>query len=248
MPTEIPAVHSISHDFSAVDAHTQSVRAKAKARLYLAIGAASLAAGAGVGLGAYGLSFLVEPKIVVTEKVIVQKEIQKVEIPKIVEHEKIERVEVPRIVEKTVQVPPPEQSAPINPPTVRPPVPKKPAAPVGAPSSENAFVNSPEYETAEIHGRIASHNNGIIQFANGQQRFDAFPDGAHDPRLTTSRHNGDHGFCRRLPGEFPNGNPRWDCRVLHHGVVENAYSANGWRTSPTPVQRQSDDPISQLFN
>jgi hypothetical protein len=246
MPTTLPKTYIVEHDYSALDAHTQSVRATAKARLFLAIGAASLAAGAGVGLGAWGLSHLIEPKIVTTERVVVQKEIEKIEIEKPIVTEKVVTVEVPKVIEK--QVPAPEQPKQIEQPPVRTPVPKKPAAPVGAPSSEQAFVNSQEFADAEIHGRIASHNNGIIQFANGQQRFDAFPNGEHDTRLTTARHNGDYGFCRRLPGEFPNGNPRWDCRVLHRGVVENAYSANGWRTSPTPVQRQDADPISSLFN
>jgi hypothetical protein len=245
MPTDLPRVHSVVHDYSALDAHTQSVRAKAKARLYLAIGAASLAAGAGVGLGAWGLSHLNEPKIVTTERVVVQKEIEKIEIEKPIVTERLVTIEKPVVVQAA---PPAEQAKPIEPLPMRAPIPKKPAAPVGSPSSENAFVNSQEFETAEIHGRIASHNHGIIQFADGKQRFDAYPDGSHDPRLSTTRHNGDYGFCRRLPGEFPNGNPRWDCRVLHRGVVENAYSANGWRTSPAPVPRQDADPISSLFN
>lgn len=246
MPTDLPKTFSVEFDYSALDAHTKSINARSKARVILAIGVASLAAGAGVGIGAWGISHLIEPKVVTVEKPIIQKEIERVEIPKIIEREKIVTVEVPKIVEKQLQ--PPEQPAPINPPPMRAPVPKKPAAPVGAPSSEQAFVNSQEFADAEIHGRIASHNAGVIQFANGQQRFDAYPDGSHDPRLSTNRHNGDYGFCRRLPGEFPNGNPRWDCRVLHRGVVENAYSANGWRTAPSPVQRQDVDPISQLFN
>ncbi len=96
--------------------------------------------------------------------------------------------------------------------------------------------------------RVADANAKQATGRDDVARIDAYPDGSHDPRLTTARHNGDFGFCRRLPGEFPNGNPRWDCRVLHRGVVENAYSANGWLTSPVPAQRPSDDPISQLFN
>ncbi len=245
MPTDLPQIHSIEHDFSAIRTSNASVNAKSKARVIMAIGAASLAAGAGVGLGAWGLSHLIEPKIVTAERVVVQKEIEKVEIEKPIVTEKVVTVEKPVIVQAA---PPPEQPKPIDPPAIRAPIPKKPAAPVGMPSSESAFVNSPDFETAEIHGRIASHNAGVIKFSDGQERYDAYPDGSHDPRLSTNRHDGDFGFCRRLPGQFPNGNPRWDCRVLHGGVVENASSANDWRASPVPAQRPADDPMSQLFN
>jgi hypothetical protein len=241
MPTDLPKTFVVEHDYTALDAHTDSIRAKAKARLFLAIGAASLAAGAGVGLGAYGLSYLVEPKIIETTKVVTETKVERVEVEKPIVTEKVITVEKPVVIEK--QVP-----APIDPPPMRAPIPKKPAALVGAPSSEQAFINSPEYEMAEIHGRISGHDHGVIKFADGQERYDAFLDGTHDPRLTTSRHNGDFGFCRRLPGEFPNGNPRWDCRALHKGTVESIYSSNGWRTSPAPMQRQDADPISQLFN
>jgi hypothetical protein len=230
MPTDLPKNFSVEFDYSALDAHTKSVNARSKARVIVAIGAASLAAGAGIGLGAWGISHLIEPKVVTVEKPVVQKEIERVEIPKIVEHEKIVTVEKPVVIEKQV------------------PAPQSPAAPAIKPApskldrtADQEFENSPEFQAAEFHGRIRSIEAGEIQFDNGRKLLMADGAGrlAHSP--TTTKFNGDMAFCR-YAGDYANGRKRWPCTVLHEGHVENL------RFSGAESAPWSSDPLAELFN
>jgi hypothetical protein len=238
MPTEIPTVHSIEHDFSAIHEANRSVNSRSKARVIVAIGAAALAAGAGVGLGAWGLSHLVEPKIVTTERVVIQKEIEKVEIEKPVITERLITVEKPVIVERQVQVPVPQAAPQIAPPKV------------GDKTSDADFQRNPEFQSAAFNGRITSIVNGEIKFSNGRTLYLLDANGAPVHRPTTSALNGKLAYCAQS-GTFPNGKPRWPCQMNMNGTVVNMLDELNTVTKGTVYRGaydDADDPFAGLFN
>lgn len=219
MPTDLPRVFAEEHDYSAVEAYHHSVRVKSNARLALACGLAALAAGVGIGAGAVGLSYLLEPKIVETTRVVTETKVERVEVPKIIEHEKVVTVDRPVVVEKpTVSLPPPAQS-----PVER-------------------FTQSEEYRTAEFNGRILKFHGGVIQFDNGRDLMMANGNGSLNLNAGTTRYDGDLAYCHH-DGNFANGRQRWPCKVMHNGVVEELKWAE---TKPAP--HPADDPLNDLFN
>jgi hypothetical protein len=193
MPTDLPRVFAEEHDYSAVDAYHSAVKAKAKARLILTMGLAALTAGAGVGAAAWGLSFLIEPKIIETEKVVVQEKVVTVDKPVITE--RVVTVEKPVVVEKPVALPSPPANA------------------------EEKFTQTEEFKTAQFKGRIKSIVGGEIVFDNGRKLVMADASGRPSGSPTTSKYDGDIAFCRYV-GDYANGRKKWPCSVFHNGRSE----------------------------
>ncbi len=210
------------HDFSLLHAQSARSNMRSRADLVLKSGGAALLVGAGVGLAAFGLSYLVEPKIITTERVVVQKEIEKVEIPKIVEKETVKIVEVPKVIDRPVPAAPPQ------------PLPK------------TDFKKTKMYSSAnKCKGVLVSHIRGEMKFENGTSCFDAYPDGTKDTRLTTSRNNGDDVVCNDTGNLFENGSPEWRCYALHNGKVEPVAD---YRTASSNARNAPPvDPFIELF-
>jgi len=128
---------------------------RASAELRFKSGLALLAVGLGIGAAAFGISFLVKPKIidrpVVTEKVVVQTKVERVEIPKIVEVTKVERVEIPKINERPAPAINDDHSA------------------IAKPRTEAEFKNLPDYKNAQYSGIIESYVGGDITFSGGKK-------------------------------------------------------------------------------
>jgi len=127
--------------------HNDSKRASAELRFKSGI--ALLAAGLGIGAAAFGISFLVKPKIidrpVVTEKLVY--------VDKPIITERVVTVEKPVIVEKPVPTPEP---APIQQPTAKP-------------RTEAEFKNQPDFKNAQYSGIIESYVGGDIIFSEGKK-------------------------------------------------------------------------------
>ena len=122
---------------------------RASAELRFKSGIALLAAGLGIGAAAFGISFLVKPKIidrpVVTEKLVY--------VDKPIITERVVTVEKPVIVEKPVPTPAP---APIQQPTAKP-------------RTEAEFKNQPDFKNAQYSGIIESYVGGDIIFSEGKK-------------------------------------------------------------------------------
>jgi hypothetical protein len=122
---------------------------RASADLRFKTGIALLAAGLGIGAAAFGISFLVKPKIidrpVVTEKLVY--------VDKPIITERVVTVEKPVIVEKPVPTPEP---APIQQPTAKP-------------RTEAEFKNQPDFKNAQYSGIIESYVGGDITFSEGKK-------------------------------------------------------------------------------
>lgn len=209
-------------------AEAQIIQAQAERRRKT--GWALLATGVGVGAAAFGLSYLIPPKIIETTKVVtdiktvevpkivevpkVVETTKVVEVPKVVEHTKV--VEVPKIIERTVPAPPP---------------PPAPAPRLGERSSVENFTGSEDYRNTVYRGKIVSHQNGEIKFDNGKSFTDVFPDGSQNFSITNRRHDGDFGYCAQSNDRLPDGRPAFYCFALHNGVVERT----GFGSEPVPV-------------
>jgi hypothetical protein len=260
---------TVERDMSPLRAQEKEANGRAEAQVLKAqadrrqkTGYAALAAGLGIGAAAFGLSFVLPPKIVETTKVVTETktvevpkivEVPKVvettkvvEVPKLVEHTKV--IEVPKIVEKTMPAPPA--------PTVTPPT---PAPKLGEHSTVENFTGSEDYKNTVFRGKIVSHANGEIRFDNGQSFLDAFPDGSRDFAVNNKRHDGDYAYCAQNGSKFPNGTASFYCYALHNGVVERTSLGSDKSSSglpsfpPTPRAnpgRQSDpnDPFADLFD
>jgi hypothetical protein len=207
MPTEIPAIFSEEHDFTAVDASFKAIQARSNAKLALGVGLGILAAGVGVGAAAFGLSFLFEKEILEVPQIVTETKVERVEIPKIVEVPKI--VETTRVVEKPVAV----QQPPA--PVVQP----APTPRLGDRTTDQEFQNSEEFKTAEFNGRIISVTNGLIKFSNGQSLTILDSNGVPLNSPTTNGVNGMLAYCHE-GGVFANGRHRWPCLVNHNGRVK----------------------------
>jgi hypothetical protein len=122
---------------------------RASAELRFKSGLALLAVGLGIGAAAFGISFLVKPKIidrpVVTEKLVY--------VDKPIITERVVTVEKPVIVEKPVPTPEP---APIQQPTAKP-------------RTEAEFKNQPDFKNAQYSGIIESYVGGDITFSEGKK-------------------------------------------------------------------------------
>lgn len=108
-----------------------------------------------------------------------------------------------------------------------------PAPPIGARATEEQFKESQEFRDSDFSGRIVSHIAGRILFDNGRERWDAFPNGTRDTRVTTDRNNGDWAFCHERVEKFPDGSSQWECRALHQGRVEPIFGPG----VPRPLDR-----------
>jgi hypothetical protein len=229
--TDADTPFDVEHDFSLL-------QSRSRADTILKSGAATLLGGAGVGLAALGISYLVEPKIITTERVVVQKEIEKVEIEKPIIKETVKVVEVPKIIDRPVAAPQPSPAP-------------KPAPQVGDRTTDDDFKNSEEFQSAAFKGKIVSIRNGDITFSNGRTLSLAGGNGEllHSP--TTNALNGRLAYCAQN-GAFGNGRLKWPCQTLKNGVVVslmdelNAATASqryGQRNS-TP---EASNPFEELF-
>jgi len=228
----------VIHDMSAVDAALNAeIEARNAERDALAAAAAAeqaravgerrfktglafLAGGLGIAAATAAANYTQEPKVVEVPKLVEVPKVVFIDKPLIVDKPVIVEKPVERIVEKPVFVPAPQAARPLPQQTL-PAVAPAHVPPAGSSQPLRQFKSSPEFTSAAIKGRIVSHVAGVIRFDGGQERFDSFPSGETDTRVTTQRHDGDFGYCRELGTHFPNGRPQWECRVLHNGVVEN---------------------------
>lgn len=174
------------------------------------------------------------PKIVETVKV--------VEVPKLVEHTRVERVEVPTPPQQRLPQP---EAAKLSPPIDLSPPPQAPMNNLvpqpGEQMTQNDFKNTPMFRTAQkCAGKLVSHINGVLSFADGSRCFDANADGTVDPSTTTARHNGDQVVCNDTGRMYPSGKPEKNCLAWHNGTVEDVRAV-------TRSQR-ADDPFADLFN
>jgi hypothetical protein len=231
--TDAYAPFEIEHDFSLL-------QSRSRADTILKSGAAALLTGIGIGAAAYGISFAIQPEIIHDTKIVTETKVQRVEIEKPIVTEKV--VEVSKIIDRPVAAAPPPQPVPAAKPQQASP----PPAP-GQRMSKGEFQNTQFFREADkCKGVLVSHVNGVMVFQNGSRCYDAYPDGGRDPRLTTSRNDGDLVSCNETGEQFPNGKPHWRCYALHNGVIE---SVRDFRTAST-IQRSappSDDPFSDLF-
>lgn len=224
------------HDFSLLDKEAARQKTLSRANFAFKAGAGALLAGAGVGLAAFGISYAITPKIIETTKVVTETKIERVEIPKIVEVPKV--VEVPKIVETTKVVEKAAPPAPANQPS--------PAPEPGQPMTKQDFQNTKMFrEATKCKGVLVSHIRGVMTFADGSTCRDAMADGSHDPRLTTTRNDGESVVCNDTGRRFSNGKPQWLCYALHNGKVEAVPSYREAATNPRDAE--SDDPFGDLF-
>ncbi len=244
---------SVERDMSPLRAREKEANGRAEAQILQAeaerrkkTGYAALAVGVGVGVAAFGLSYLVPPKIIETTKVVT--ETRTVEVPKIVEAPRIiettKVVEVPKIIEK-----------PVLPPSAPPAAAPGP----GERTTVENFTGSDDYKNTVYRGKMVSHMNGEIRFDNGQSFLDVFPDGTRDFSVNNRRHNGDFAYCAQNGNKFSNGRASYYCYALHNGVVERTnLGAGSSSTSPTPLpagpptrpgtSTTADDPFDGLFD
>lgn len=230
------------HDFSLLEAEDKRRSKSNTARAIVSSGIAALLAGAGVGLAAFGISFVIQPKIIETTKVVTETKIERVETEKPIVTEKVVTVDRPVVTEKMVQAP----AAPLQPlPAAKPQQTTPPPEP-GQQMSKGEFQNTAMFrDAAKCKGVLVSHIRGVMKFQNGSECYDAHEDGSRDDRLTTTRHDGDMTTCNETGRSFPNGRPEWRCYALHKGMVEDmSYNrASRVKQHDSP----SDDPFSELF-
>jgi hypothetical protein len=222
--------HPEEHDYSLLRSHARS-------NTILKTGAAALLTGLGVGAAAFGISYAIQPKVIETTKVVTETKIERIEIPKIVEKEVIKTVEIPKIIDRPVAAAPP--------PATKPPT---PAPEPGQRMSKNEFENTSMYRDADkCKGVLVSHIKGVMTFENGSTCRDVYEDGRLDPRLTTSRNDGDLVTCNDTGKRLPNGKPMWNCYALHNGRIESV----GNYPTATAAQRnpalQNNDLLDDLF-
>jgi hypothetical protein len=241
-------------------AEAQIIKAQAARREKT--GYAALAAGLGLGAAAFGLSYVLPPKIVETTRVVTETrtiEVPKiVEVPKVIETTKVVEaprpvehtkvVEAPGISEKTMQAPP---AVAVSPPA--------PVTKPGQHSTVEKFIGSDDYRNTIFRGKIVSHSNGEIRFDNGHSFFDALPDGSRDFAVNNRRHDGDYAYCAQNGSKFANGAAGFYCYALHNGVVErtslgsDASLAGAGSFPPGPSagrgrQWEPNDPFADLFD
>lgn len=256
MPTDLPkAFDEEIHDFSALDAQTRAQDAKSTARKTLATGAAALMAGAGVGLAAFGLSFIVAPRIYWCgdgDQICIGDSVG----PHLTGPAGRDGVNGKdgkdglngeagrdgaagrdgRDGVDGKDAPPVQQ---IIPPVVTTPPPATPAAPeVGDRYSPSDFQKSEAFQAAQFSGRVSGFRAGKLTFDNGHALTATFENGVEDRSITTTRYNGDFGFCSDTLTKYPNGGARWNCRVLHAGTIENPFSYRP--PAPRPPVAQPD--------
>jgi hypothetical protein len=188
--------HFISRDKAAIEERLSPLRVaekRAQSELRLKTGFAFLAAGIGIGAAAFGISFLVKPKIITTEKIVIQTQVERVEIPKIVEVTKIERVEIPKIIEKPVQLPALIPQA------------------LAKPKTEQQFTEQQAFKDAEYHGIIDSYLNGNITFRGGRTFYHSIGNVlSYRPELI-----GKQAYCE----EFNPQEHRFHCYAWVNGKV-----------------------------
>ena len=212
----------LEREISPVRAHETEANGRAQAQIIQAqaerrkkTGYAALASGIGIGAAAFGLSYLLPPKIIETTKVVT--ETKTVEVPKIVEVPKV--VEIPKIIEttKVIETPKIIEKTPASSPTLPPP---SNTPQLGERSTTENFTNSDDYKNTLIKGKIIYHRSGEIKFNNGKSFFDLQPNGTKDISVNNTRHDGDLGYCAQTGQRLPNGTELYNCRALHNGVVE----------------------------
>ena len=170
--------------------HNDSKRASAELRFKSGI--ALLAAGLGIGAAAFGISFLVKPKIidrpVVTEKLVY--------VDKPIISERVVTVEKPVIVEKPV---PSVAPVPVQQPTAKP-------------RTEAEFKNLPDYKNAQYSGIIESYIGGDITFSGGRR----FNHVSNSDRLTRPELEGHFGYCIMSNPDMQ----RYTCKAFINGHEE----------------------------
>jgi hypothetical protein len=214
------------------DARAKAMAVDAQSKRTLRWGLAGAALLAGIGLAAFGASYLWPPKV------------------QVVETEKVVTVEKPLIVEKQVVVEKPVEKIIEVPKIIEKPVPMAPPAPAPAPkvgehSTPQQFEGSEEFRNSVFRGRVASLIGGEIKFTDGRGFQTVMSDGTPYRAISTTRYNGDLAYCSNTGVKYPDGSPRWECRVLHGGRIENPFIAQAEQQRPT--QRTSDDPLEDLF-
>lgn len=168
--------HFIIRDKAAIEERLAPLRIaekRAQSDLRLKTGFALLAMGIGVGVACLGASYVIPPKIITAEKVVVQTRVERVEIPKIMEVTKIERIEIPKIIERPAPVPAPAQP------------------PIAKPRSEAEFKNQPDFKNAQYSGLIQSYIEGDITFEGGKR----FNHVSNADRKTRPELTGHYGYC-----------------------------------------------------
>jgi hypothetical protein len=255
----------IEKDLSPLRAREKEANGRADAQIIQAqaerrkkTGYAALAAGMGIGVAAFGLSFLLKPKVIETTKVVTETktvEVPKiVEVPKVVETTKV--VEVPKLVENTKVVEVPKI---IQTPTPIPQPPSPPAPKPGDHTTPDNFTGSEDYKNTLFRGKLVSHMNGEIKFDNGRVFFDMHSNGTRNYSINNQRHNGDFAYCAQDGNKFPDGSDAYHCYALHNGVVEHLSqrspnsdrSTNGILDLLDPQGSKSpnsEDPLHDLFD
>jgi hypothetical protein len=148
--------------------------------------------------------------------------VRDIEVPHIVQHDVT--IEVPHIVQHDVVIEAPRAPMPTPNLVDRPAVDPSPSSvlPSKIPTAqEQDFVNQPDYQTAEFHGRIVgpSKDGGFVfdtgqkmrpgKIVNGKVAADNSVVEVVEPFI------GDYAFCKRNVVD-----ERVDCRVIHNGVVQ----------------------------
>jgi len=240
------------HDTSALDAITKEREAISRSKLLIASGIGGLLFGLGGAALLWGWSKVREPKIITTEKLVVQEKVVTVDKPIVTE--KIVTIDKPVVTERVerVEVPAPQQQPMPQQPTEIKPVPitptYTPSPNIGDRTTEKDFKNSEGYQTTQIRGRIVSHTNGVLLFDNGQKFYDITANGQVNTTVNNSRHNGDTGYCNANGQTLPNGMAGYNCYALHNGVVESSYTTNPTAMRQAPRQSSDFDPLADLFN
>jgi Inner membrane complex protein len=255
---------SIEKDLSRLRAKEKEANGRADAQIIQAqaerrkkTGYAALAAGLGIGAAAFGVSFLLKPKIIETTKIVT--ETKTVEVPKLVEVPKIlettKVVEVPKLVEHTKVVEVPKIIEKPMPAPQAPPAPKP-----GDHTTPDNFTGSEDYKNTFFKGKLISHRNGEIKFANGKVFLDMHSNGTRDQSVNNDRHNGDYAYCAQDGNRFPDGSEAYHCYALHNGVVEHlSFKSPEPMTQNNPIdlfgpsphpkrQPATDDPLADLFD
>jgi hypothetical protein len=237
----------INHDTSAIDAAMKAARDRdlmgarsalngSRAKLLFSSIPAALIAGTMFIGAAAASAWIMRPHfdfktVEIDVPKLVEKQVdapklvdREVEIPKLVERD----IEVPKLVEKPVEIP--QRPAPGPLAELPPKTPDK---------AETAFINRPQYVSADFKGRIVRSFDSDLHFDSGRYFFpvkldsdgkvlrDENGQASRDPnwKYDSDAFVGDYGYCNRTKEQ-----DLWDCYVIHDDVVRPVPFKPTWKT------------------